>query len=243
MNSGAVISNEETNEKLEINSPVLYPTLSVCDPTYLYTLPKKQTAAGTVDIMSHVFEQYFQPNMEAYVTDCLSEGVLKTCIKYGPIALKEPDNYEARSNLMWASTIALNHLLTVGKGGAWSVHPMEHELSAFYDITHGVGLAILTPAWMKYVLCDKTVDRFALFARNVWGIEAEDAYEAARLGIEKTEEFFKNLGMPQRLSEVGIGTEKLQFMAEETVRTSRISSHSYYPLQAEDILKIFESVC
>ena len=159
------------------------------------------------------------------------------------IALEEPDNYEARSNLMWASTIALNHLLTVGKGGAWSVHPMEHELSAFYDITHGVGLAILTPAWMKYVLCDKTVDRFALFARNVWGIEAEDAYEAARLGIEKTEEFFKNLGMPQRLSEVGIGTEKLQFMAEETVRTSRISSHSYYPLQAEDILKIFESVC
>lgn len=107
------------------------------------------------------------------------------------IALEEPDNYEARSNLMWASTIALNHLLTVGKGGAWSVHPMEHELSAFYDITHGVGLAILTPAWMKYVLCDKTVDRFALFARNVWGIEAEDAYEAARLGIEKTEDILK----------------------------------------------------
>lgn len=243
MNSGAVISNEETNEKLEINSPVLYPTLSICDPTYLYTLPKKQTAAGTVDIMSHVLEQYFQPNMEAYITDRLSEGVLKTCIKYGPIALEEPDDYEARSNLMWASTIALNHLLTVGKGGAWSVHPMEHELSAFYDITHGVGLAILTPAWMKYVLCDKTVDRFAMLARNVWGVEAEDAYEAARLGIEKTEEFFKNLGMPQRLSEVGIGTEKLRFMAEETVRTSRISSHSYYPLQADDILKIFESVC
>lgn len=243
MNSGAVISNEETNEKLEINSPVLYPTLSVCDPTYLYTLPKKQTAAGTVDIMSHVLEQYFQPNMEAYITDRLSEGVLKTCIKYGPIALEEPDNYEARSNLMWASTIALNHLLTVGKGGAWSVHPMEHELSAFYDITHGVGLAVLTPAWMKYVLCDKTVDRFAMLARNVWGVEAEDAYEAARLGIEKTEEFFKNLGMPQRLSEVGIGTEKLRFMAEETVRTSRISSHSYYLLQADDILKIFESVC
>ena len=224
MNSGAVISNEETNEKLEINSPVLYPTLSICDPTYLYTLPKKQTAAGTVDIMSHVLEQYFQPNMEAYVTDCLSEGVLKTCIKYGPIALEEPDNYEARSNLMWASTIALNHLLTVGKGGAWSVHPMEHELSAFYDITHGVGLAILTPAWMKYVLSDATKARFARYAREVWNVNESDDMKAAVTGIEKTEEFFKSLGMPVTLHDAGVGDDLFDTMASEAVRTSGIST-------------------
>ena len=110
MNSGAVISNEETKEKLEINTPLLYPSISVCDPTYLFTLPEKQTAAGTVDIISHVFEQYFQPNDGAYITDRLSESVLKTCFHYGRIALEEPENYEARSNLMWASTIGLNHL-------------------------------------------------------------------------------------------------------------------------------------
>ena len=240
MNSGAVISNEETNEKLEINTPLLYPALSICDPTYLYTLPAKQTAAGTVDIMSHVFEQYFQPNDGAYLTDRLAEAVLKTCVHYGPIALKEPENYEARSNLMWSSTVGLNHLLTVGKGGAWSVHPMEHELSAFYDITHGVGLAILTPAWMRYVLSDETVARFAMYARNVWDIEETDPYRAAQLAIAKTEEFFISLGMPSTLREVGIDHSRFAEMAEEAVRTSGIASRSYVHLAKEDIVKIFE---
>ncbi len=240
MNSGAVISNEETNEKLEINTPLLYPAISVCNPTYLFTLPEKQTAAGTVDIISHVFEQYFQPNDGAYITDRLSEGVLKTCFHYGPVALKEPENYEARSNLMWASTVGLNHLLTVGKGGAWSVHPIEHELSAYYDITHGVGLAILTPAWMRYVLCDRTVGRFAMYAENVWGITGDDKYAAANEGIMRTEQFFKSMGLPSKLSEVGIDSEKFEEMAEEAVRTSGVASRSYYPLQKEDIVKIFE---
>lgn len=240
MNSGAVISNEETNEKLEINTPLLYPALSICDPTYLYTLPAKQTAAGTVDIMSHVFEQYFQPNDGAYLTDRLAEAVLKTCVHYGPIALKEPENYEARSNLMWSSTVGLNHLLTVGKGGAWSVHPMEHELSAFYDITHGVGLAILTPAWMRYVLSDETVARFAMYARNVWDIEETDPYRAAQLAVDKTEEFFISLGMPSTLREVGIDHSRFAEMAEEAVRTSGIASRSYVHLAKEDIVKIFE---
>lgn len=240
MNSGAVISNEETKEKLEINTPLLYPSISVCDPTYLFTLPEKQTAAGTVDIISHVFEQYFQPNDGAYITDRLSESVLKTCFHYGRIALEEPENYEARSNLMWASTIGLNHLLTVGKGGAWSVHPIEHELSAYYDITHGVGLAILTPAWMRYVLCDRTVDRFAMYAENVWGITGDDKYAAANAGIARTEEFFKSMGLPSKLSEVGIGSEKFGEMAEEAVRTSGVANRAYYPLQKEDIVKIFE---
>ena len=156
------------------------------------------------------------------------------------MALEEPENYEARSNLMWASTIGLNHLLTVGKGGAWSVHPIEHELSAYYDITHGVGLAILTPAWMRYVLCDKTVDRFAMYAENVWGITGDDKYEAANAGIVKTEEFFKSMGLPVKLSEVGIGSEKFEEMAEEAVRTSGVAGRAYYPLQKEDIVKIFE---
>ena len=241
MNNGAVISNEETNEKLAMGADVLYPELSICDPTYLYTLPPAQTAAGTADIMSHVLEQYFQPCDTAWLTDRLSEEVLKTCIRYCPAALKEPENYEARANLMWASTLGLNHILTAGKGGAWSCHPMEHQLSAFYDITHGVGLAILTPAWMRYVLCDRTVDRFALYARQVWGVELEDRYQAAEEGIRRTENFFREIGFPSALTQVGIGREHFQEMAEKAVEVSGIATRSYYHLDAEDIVKIFES--
>lgn len=238
MNSGAVISNEKTHEKLEINHPLLYPELSVCDPTYLYTLPPEQTAAGAVDILSHVMEQYFQPNDEAYITDVLSEAVMKTVVKYARKAMDEPQNYEARSNLMWASTVGLNHLLTVGKGGAWSVHPIEHVISAYYDITHGVGLAILTPAWMEYVLSDKTVRRFARFAREVFGVKETDDVKAAELGIEKVREFNQSLGMPSTLTEVGILQDKFDEMAAEAVRTSGISLRAYVKLEISDVKKI-----
>lgn len=239
MNPGAVISNEDTKEKLEISLPMLYPTLSVCDPTYLYSLPPIQTAAGTADIISHIFEQYFQPNDGAYITDRLSEAALKTCFRYGPIAMKEPENYEARSNLMWTSSIGLNHLFTVGKGGAWSVHPIEHELSAYYDITHGVGLAILTPQWMRYVLSDKTVARFAMYARNVWDIDVADDYEAARAGIDRTEQFFTELGLPKTLTEIGIDDSQFEQMAAEAIRTSGLSTRSYVKLSVEDVVKIY----
>ena len=241
MNPGAVISNEETKEKLEINHPLLYPTLSVCDPSYQFSLPPKQTAAGVVDIISHILEQYFQPNDGAYITDRLSEAALKTCIKYGPIALSEPDNYEARSNLMWTGSIALNHLFTFGKGGGWSVHPIEHELSAYYDLTHGIGLAILTPAWMKYVLSDVTMKRFAMYARNVWDVSEEDDRKAACLGIKRTEQFFEILGMPTSLKEVGIDDKLFDTMAKEAVRTSSLSSRAYVKLDAKDVKKIFEN--
>ncbi len=241
MNPGAVITNEETNEKLEISGSILYPTISVCDPTYLYTLPKKQTAAGVADILSHAMEQYFQPTDDAYLTDRISEALMKTVIHYAPIALAEPENYEARANLMWASTLGLNHLLTVGKGGAWSCHPIEHELSAYYDITHGEGLAIVTPAWMRAVLCDETVGRFAMFGKNVWDITEGDSYQIAEKSIEKTAEFFRDLGLPATLEEVGIGPEKFEEMAEEAVRTSGIASRSYYHLDKEGIVKIYEA--
>lgn len=241
MNSGAVISNEETHEKLEINTPLLYPRLSICDPTYLYTLPSKQTAAGSVDILSHVMEQYFQPNDEAYITDVLSEAVMKTVIKYARKAIDEPENYEARSNLMWASTVALNHLLTVGKGGAWSVHPIEHVVSGYYDITHGVGLAILTPAWMEHVLSDNTAHRFARFARMVFDVKEPENMKAAKLGIEKVRAFNKSLGMPETLKEAGVGDDKFEEMASEAVRTSGISRGAYVKLNSSDVKEIFMS--
>ncbi|MCH4192129.1 MAG: iron-containing alcohol dehydrogenase [Butyrivibrio sp.] len=241
MNNNAIISNEETHEKLGIVSDTLYPALSICDPTYLYTLPGRQTAAGTADIMSHVIEQYFQSYDGAYITDRLCESVLRTCIHYCPIALEHPDDYEARSNLMWASTLGLNHILTLGKGGAWSCHPMEHELSAYYDVTHGEGLAVLTPAWMSYVLGEQTVSRFAMYARNVWDIYEKDKYRAAYMGIKRTREFFNACGLPDTLLRLGIGRERFEEMAAEAVRTSGIATRSYVHLQKEDIVKIFDS--
>lgn len=242
MNSGGVITNESTKEKLEINSPLLYPRLSICDPTYLYTLPAKQTAAGAVDILSHVMEQYFQPNNEAYITDVMSEAVMRTVIKYAKVAIDNPTDYEARSNLMWSSTVALNHLLTVGKGGGWSVHPIEHVVSAFYDITHGVGLAIITPKWMRYVLSDDTVDRFARYSNEVWGIFGNDKYEVALQGIEKTEEFFESLSMPSTLYDAGITDDRIKEMAAEAYRTNNEFKRAYVKLSVDDIESIL-SMC
>lgn len=239
MNKNAVISNMATNEKLGTASHYFKPVAAICDPTYLFTLPAGQTAAGTADIMSHVFEQYFQKTETAYLTDRFAEGILKTCIKYCPIALKQPDNYEARANLMWASTQALNGLTSAGKGGAWTCHPIEHELSAFYDITHGVGLAIVTPRWMRYILSENTVEKFAEYARNVWDIQEEDNWKAANYGIDATEEFFRDCGIPMKLSEVGIDESKFEAMAEDAVKFGGLE-YAYVALEKKDVVEILK---
>ena len=240
MNKTSVISNMSINQKIGTSSPYFQPRASILDPTYLFTLPNRQTAAGTADIMSHVLEQYFQPGDGAYMTDRFCESVLKTCIKYCPIALKEPDNYEARSNLMWASTIGLNSLLGCGKGGPWSCHPIEHELSAFYDVNHGEGLAILTPRWMEYALNEQTLGRFCMYARNVWDLEGEDSYELAKEGIKKTYQFFVECGMPMTLPEIGIDDSKITEMARQATRKDRLLG-SYVPMNATDVENILKA--
>lgn len=237
MNGNAVISNMETNEKLGTYAHDFIPKASVCDPSYLFSLPAGQTAAGTADIMSHIFEQYFQPESGAYISDRFAEGLLKACIKYCPIALEEPDNYEARANLMWASTQALNGLTASGKGGAWTCHPIEHELSAFYDITHGVGLAIVTPRWMRYILKDETVEKFCEYGRSVWGITETDPYKCANLAIDATEEFFRKCRIPMTLSELGIDDAKIDVMAADAVKFGGLEG-AYVPLNKEDVAAI-----
>lgn len=240
MNKNAVISNMETNEKLGTSSHDFIPQASVCDPEYLYSLPAKQTAAGTADIMSHIFEQYFQKETRAFISDRFAESLLKACIKYCPIALKEPENYEARANLMWASTQALNSLISSGKGGAWTCHPIEHELSAYYDITHGVGLAIVTPRWMRYILNDDTVEKFCEYGRNVWGIAEADAYKCANMAIDATEQFFKDCGIPMTLTEIGIDESKIDIMAEDTIKYNDLD-RAYVALDKEDVAKILRA--
>ncbi len=237
MDPTAVISNLETNDKLGTKNEHMRPVASILDPTYTETVNAWHTGAGTADIMSHILESYFS-NAEGYMQDRMAEGLLKTCIEFGVRALKDPKDYEARANLMWASSWAINDFLKLGKPVVWSVHPMEHELSAYYDITHGAGLAILTPHWMRHVLSDRTVEKFKTYAVQVWGISAElPAYEAAELGIEKTAEYFKALGMPATLKEVGIGEEKLALMAEKAA--GRLAG-AYVELSKEEVEQIFK---
>jgi len=215
MNGGTVISNEATQEKRATGHDLLRPKFSILDPTYTFTVSKWQTAAGVVDVMSHIFEQYFTLDKGTFVQDAMAEGILKTCIHYGPILLIEPDNYEARANLMWASSLALNGLTGTGKlYGDWGTHLIEHEVSALYDLTHGAGLAILFPVWMEYVINENTVAKLAQYARNVWGVTEADDERAAKEGIVQTRNFFNSLGMPASLQDVEIDSKKIPEMAE-----------------------------
>ncbi len=240
MNGNAVISNEETKEKLGTGSPLLIPCFSILDPEYSYTVPAEQTAAGTVDIMSHVFEQYFSPTPGTFIQDRLAEAMLKTCIHYGPIALVEPDNYEARANLMWTGSLALNGLLATGKRTDWATHDIEHEISAIYDLTHGIGLAILIPHWMRYVLDENTAPRLATYARNVWGIEGNEDFATAEAGIKKTAEFFLSLHLADNLQDVGVEAERLSEMATR-ITASRGSVGTFKKLESLDVLKILKN--
>ncbi len=240
MDGNAVISDMKKNDKFGTFSQDMKPKASILDPEYTYSVSKKQTAAGTADIMSHILETYFNNTPEAFLQSRLAEGLLKTCIKYGMTAMESPKNYEARANLMWASSLAINGLLSYGAGAAWSVHPMEHELSAFYDITHGIGLAILTPNWMKHVLNEKTVDKFVEYGANVWGIDANlDRFEIAKEAIQSTRDFFNELGIPSTLRSVGIGDDNLEIMAKKAV--SKGMEHAFVPLTADDVLAIFKA--
>ena len=232
----AVISNMNTNDKIGTRADCLRPKAAIMDPTYTESVNAYQTASGTADIMSHTLESYFS-NYEGFMQDRMAEGILKTCIEFGTKAVENPNDYEARANLMWASSWAINDFLKLGKPVPWSVHPMEHELSAYYDITHGVGLAILTPHWMRHVLSDRTVEKFRTYAVNVWGVSSDlPAYEAANLGIEKTAEYFKSMGLPTRLSEVGIDESKLAVMAE---KSSKKLKGAYVELSKEEVEQIF----
>ncbi len=240
MDAFAVISDMEQNNKFGTASAGMKPKASILDPEYTYTVSKKQTAAGTADIMSHILENYFTNVKGAFIQARFCESLLKTCIKYGKMAMEDPANYEARANLMWASSLGINGILSDGAEVAWSVHPIEHELSAFYDITHGIGLAILTPNWMKHVLSAKTVDQFAEYGVNVWDIDKNlDKFEIANKAIQNTRDYFNELGIPSTLHEVGIGEEKLEIMAKKAATMG--IDHGFMPLSADDVLAIYKA--
>ena len=240
MDAAGVISNPETNDKIGMMFPVMRPKVSFLDPTLTYSVNQYQTSCGAVDIMSHIIEVYFQPVQDLYMLDTVMEGLMKTVLKYGPVAMAEPENYEARANLMWASSWAINGFIRGGKRHAWSCHPMEHELSAFYDITHGLGLAILIPRWMDYVLNGETASRFYQFGVNVFGLDAGlPEMEVAKKSIERLKAFFfETLSLESTLTEIGIDDAHFGEMAEKAAKLGA-TKHGFWPLTAGDIEKIF----
>lgn len=240
MDCGGVISNPETQDKIGRLAPPMLPKVSFLDPTLTYSVNTYQTACGAADMMSHILEVYFNMETDLYMLDCFMEGMMKTIIKYTPIAMAEPDNYEARANLMWTSSWAINGFVNGGKRQAWSCHPMEHELSAIYDITHGLGLAILTPRWMEYCLDETTVSKYVQFGVNVFGIDASLApMEIARESIKRLSDFlFGTLGLKSTFTEVGIKREDFPVMARKSCGGGVL--RGFKPLAQADIERIFE---
>ncbi len=240
MDCGGVISNPETKDKIGRMAPPLLPKASFLDPTLTYTVSPYQTACGAADMMSHIIEVYFNMEQDLYMLDCFMEGMMKTIIKYAPIAMKEPNNYEARANLMWTSSWAINGFVNGGKQQEWSCHPMEHELSAIYDITHGLGLAILTPRWLEYCLDETTAPKYYQFGTNVFGIDSSlDEMTVAKKSIEMLSDFlFNTLGLKSTFTEVGIKKDYFEVMANKACAGSVLEG--FKPLEQKDIEKIFE---
>ena len=235
---GGVISRTETNDKIGYMDPHLFPVCSILDPAYTFTVSKKQTAAGCADAMNHVMEQYFAEDT-TLLNDGFCEAELKSLMENTKIALENPEDYRARAELMLCCTYGCNGILSLGNSpSGWPCHGMEHALSAYYDITHGEGLAILTPRWMKHILSDRTVDRFVKYGVNVFGIDKSlDKYEIADKAIEETYKFFESIGIPMHLKEVGIDESRIEEMAHH-IAVNEGLENAYAPLTEKDIVEI-----
>ncbi|GEP19606.1 iron-containing alcohol dehydrogenase [Pediococcus argentinicus] len=240
MNFGSVISNPETHQKFGTGGPHT-PAISFLDPKLTYTVSKWQTAAGSMDIFSHLIEQYFNRTENNDVSRGMIEGLMRSVLKWAPVALDEPSNYDARANLMWTATMALNGIVRSGNKGGWTVHSLEHELSAYYDITHGVGLGILTPRWMKFALKDSsTTALFARFGRQVFDIQEADDQKAAEAAIQATYNWISKLGFPMTLPEVDIKDEtNFDAMAASAVKTGSLDKVAYVTIRVDDAKEIY----
>lgn len=217
MNGNSVITKVDTEEKNGMGSRIMMPEFSILDPTLTYSVPKIHTAAGTIDIIAHCFEFYFNSVNTAHIQNSIAESIMKTCIKYGPIAINEPNNYEARANLMWASSLALMGVTSEGSEFDGTNHIVEHAVSAIYDLTHGVGLGIIMPHWLEEVLNDSTVAKIEQFAKNVWNVTEENSFDAAKEGIKRFKEFIISMGLPLKLSEVEISTDRFDDIVSKSL--------------------------
>lgn len=240
MSSSAVISNTELNLKRGFNSDFNRCLFAICNPELTYTVDQYQTACGIVDIMAHTMERYFTDCPPTDLTDRLAEGILKSVIRAGRILQENPEDYDARADMMWASSLSHNDLTGCGRENALCVHQLEHALSGEFDqIAHGAGLAVLFPAWARYVY-RHNISRFAQFARRVWDISETDDEKAALSGISAMEAFFREIKMPLFLREFGIASDCTDRLAELCTFGKKRTIKSYIELGYDDIKKIFD---
>ena len=238
--TGTVITDWDNNLKRAVNSETIIPKFAIMDPQTNFSLPAYQTACGASDILAHLQERYFTQEKHNDLSDRLLESAMKNVISYASLALKHPNDYRYRAELMWTGTIAHNNLLNQGRVGDWASHDIEHELSGLYDIAHGAGLAIVFPAWMKYVYRDN-LDRFVQYATRVWGVSLtfDDKDAMVESAIDRLEAFYRALGLPVRLSDAGIGIDHIHKMSESAM-IGRSNIGNFKKLYAPDVEKILK---
>ena len=235
-NGGAVITNEEKKIKTGRDYPKCNPKFALMDPEYTFSVPKMQTASGGFDILSHIMETYFSKTDDDNVSDDISEALMRSVIRNLPAALEDPQDYTARSNLMWASAMAENRIIKLGKSCDFQAHQIEHQLGAYTDCNHGCGLAVIQPVYYRYIY-KYGLDKFVRFATNVWNISAEgkSTEKVALEGIEALENFIKEIGLPATLRELGIADKN---MLSEIAESCNIAPGSYGNITHKMILKI-----
>lgn len=235
---GGVISRTETNDKIGYIDPLLFPVVSILDPVYTFTVSKKQTAAGIADAMNHTIEQYFVED-STLLNDGFCESMLRSLMTNGRKCLENPEDYTARAEMMLACTYGCNGILALGNSySGWPCHGIEHALSAYYDITHGEGLAIITPRWMRHILSERTMDRFVKYGINVFGIDPTlPKQEIAGKAIDATYEFFESINIPMHLRDVGIDDSRIDEMAHHIAVNEGLDK-AYAPLTEQDIKEI-----
>ncbi len=242
--NSTVVTKEEGALKRFCDSDLLRPKFAILNPELTYTLPPFQTACGAVDIMAHVMERYFTNTPDVGLTDHMCEAVLVSVIKYARIALKNPRDYAARANIMWAGVVAHNDVLGVGRQQDWATHMIEHELSGLYDVAHGAGLAVIFPAYLRYQV-PYNVMRVAQFAQRVFGVEMdfEQPERTALEGIDKLEAFYREIGMPTSFAELGAKEEDIEKLAQKVLLNNGDKLGSFHPLTRQEIAEVYRYAC
>jgi len=234
----SVITDEDGWYKRPAGGEPLISKFSILNPEITFTLSARQTVIGISDILAHIYERYFTQVKNVELTDRLAEATMKTVINNTRLVLKDLKDYNARAEIMWSGSIAHNDLLATGRTSDWASHMIEHELSGIYDIPHGEGLAIIFPAWMKYVYKDNVL-KFAQFAQRIWDVstDLDDLKKTALEGISRVEAFYREVGLPVSLGEIGIGEDRFEEMAAKAVEDGPIGQ--FRKLQKDDIVEIY----
>lgn len=242
MDSSSVISNDAECDKAEINADILYPKCSILDPSYTFSVPAYQTAAGVADIMSHIFEYYFSGMEIPDIQKDMMDAILKVCVRYGPVAVKQPDHEKARANLMWAASWAINGFIACGNFSSWPCHAMEYQLTNQYHVTHGHGMAIMDAAWMEHIAGEQTYPEFVRYAKAVFGITGGTPQEITKQAIKATRAVYEDMGLTLTLRSIGAEhKEELPAMAKKAVEEFGLDDAGSLSLTISDVTQIYES--